>query len=448
MSAGRATEQAPGVPPGLKVAFYGDDFTGASDTLATCAQAGLRTLLFMGVPSAEQMAAAGPLDVLGIAGTTRSLAPPAMAAELAPAARFFATLGVPVTHYKICSTFDSAPQVGNIGAAVQVLLPQVESRFVPIVGGQPNLGRYCLFGNLFASAGLGGAVHRIDRHPTMSRHPVTPMGEADLRAHLAKQGLDRIRSMPYPDYRQPPGTLEAQVDAAIAAGTGSVLFDVASTDDLAPVGRAIWRRALQGRLLAIGPSSVEQALAAYWNDGALAVRASTVAPADGPVFVLSGSLSPVTAAQVGRAASYTRMALDAARMVRGDQAYLAETGVRVAAELASGRNVLAFTAPAEGAAPAEQSVDGLALARSCGSLLKRVLAQARLKRAGVSGGDTSSHALKALDAWGIEYAGALSHGVALCRLRSRAAHLDGLEIILKGGQMGPPDTFELLVHGT
>jgi hypothetical protein len=38
---------------------------------------------------------------------------------------------------------------------------------VPIVGGQPSLGRYCVFGHLYAPAGQGGEVHCIDRHPTM-----------------------------------------------------------------------------------------------------------------------------------------------------------------------------------------------------------------------------------------------------------------------------------------
>src|SRR3546814_8091875 len=57
---------------------------------------------------------------------------------------------------------------------------------VPIVVGAPHLGRYVVFGNLFAVAG-GDEVFRIDRHPTMARHPVTPMHEADLRRHLAAQ---------------------------------------------------------------------------------------------------------------------------------------------------------------------------------------------------------------------------------------------------------------------
>ena len=117
-----------------------------------------------------------------------------------PAGRFFAAQGVEILHYKCCSTFDSAPHVGNIGAAVRALQRHFPNPLVPIVGGQPNLGRYCLFGTLFAAAGAGGDVYRIDRHPTMSVHPVTPMGEADLRKHFAKQGLERIGLIDYRVY--------------------------------------------------------------------------------------------------------------------------------------------------------------------------------------------------------------------------------------------------------
>ncbi len=439
----------PGVPPGLKIAYYGDDFTGASDTLATAAQAGLRVLLFTGVPTPAQLAAAGPLDVLGIAGTTRSLAPAAMAPLLDEAGRFFATLDVPVIHYKICSTFDSAPHVGNIGAAVEALLPHVQGRWVPVIGGQPNLGRYCLFGNLFASAGLGGTVHRIDRHPTMARHPVTPMDEADLRLHLARQGFEGMGLVPYTDYALPPREIDARIGAASGADGSwrSTLFDIAHPADLAVAGAHIWTQAQKARLLAVGPSSVVQALASHWGCPLESAPGTfAVAAADAPVFLLSGSLSPVTAAQVGNASSFTRIALDAARLAAGDAAYLNQTRQAIAAHLGAGRHTLAFTAPADGAGPAAD-VSALGLARACGGLLRAVLDSVPVKRVGVAGGDTSSYVLGALDAWGLAYGGALSHGVPLCRIRSDAAHMDGLEIMLKGGQMGPPDLFETLVHG-
>ncbi|WP_239644965.1 four-carbon acid sugar kinase family protein, partial [Comamonas sp. B-9] len=100
------------------VVWYGDDFTGATDTLATVAQAGLRSLLFLDVPTEAQRAQAGPLQAIGIAGAARSLPPAVMAEVLAPVAQFMAASGAPLLHYKCCSTFDSAPHVGSIGAAV------------------------------------------------------------------------------------------------------------------------------------------------------------------------------------------------------------------------------------------------------------------------------------------------------------------------------------------
>ena len=93
-----------------RIAYYGDDFTGATDTLATATQGGLRTLLFLRVPTPEMLAAAGDLDCIGIAGASRSMTPADMESELRPVAECFAQLGAPVVHYKTCSTFDSSPQ--------------------------------------------------------------------------------------------------------------------------------------------------------------------------------------------------------------------------------------------------------------------------------------------------------------------------------------------------
>ena len=171
-----------------------------------------------------------------------------------------------------------------------------------------------------------------------------------------------------------------------------------------------------------------------------------MAPAVTPVFVLSGSLSPVTATQTANARAYVRLGLDAARLARQDAGYVEATRSEIAAHLGAGRHVLAFTAPTNGAAVTPE-LRSAALARACGDLLRAVLDTVALKRVGVAGGDTSSYALGALDAWGMQYAGALSPGVPLCRIRSNAPHMDGLEIMLKGGQMGPPDLFDTLVRG-
>jgi uncharacterized protein YgbK (DUF1537 family) len=431
-------------PPALL--WYGDDFTGATDTLGTAARAGLRALLFLRVPTDAQLGAAGPLDCVGLAGAARSMGPDAMRAELAPIVPLFHKVGARVLHYKLCSTFDSAPEVGSIGVALQTLRAALPHARTAIVGGQPDLGRYCVFGNLFARAGSGGEVHRIDRHPTMARHPVTPMGEADLRRHLALQGLPRLALVPFTELRGTPAALQAPWQALADASPDGVLFDVADNSDLNPIGDLLWRESGRGPLLVAGPSSVVQALATRISPASSPPKAAAIARASGPVLVLAGSLSPVTAEQVRNATSFEKIWLDPQALV-GQGPYLGDAALRIIALLREGRHVLACTVTQGQAAP-PGSIDARALAVAGGALLAKVLDEMPLARVGVAGGDTSSHAVQALDAWGLSYLAAVGPGVALCRLHSDHPAQDGTEIALKGGQMGTPDLFERLVHGT
>lgn len=432
--------------------WYGDDFTGATDTLAVLAQAGLRSMLFMGVPSAEALAAAGPLDAVGIAGAARAMAPEAMRAELSGVGHFFEKTAPPVLHYKVCSTFDSAPHVGNIACAIQALHPSVAHRWVPIVGGQPSLGRYCAFSNLFAAAGTGGTVHRIDRHPTMRQHPVTPMGEADLRLHLSRQGLHGIGALHYPLYETGRDSLDAALQVLLDNDNGQhafvpTLLDVTAPDQLAAVGRLIWEQSQTDRLLAVGSSAVAQALVAHWARPTPSAMA-TLAPSDGPVFAWAGSLSPLTAAQVQAATAYQRIPVDAQRLAN-DQAYARYLEDTICAGLRSARHVLAYTGPTdrEAAAPIPSTAH---IAQASARLVARVVqAQADhgtpLRRVGIAGGDTSSHAVQALQLWGLSYLTTVCPGVTLSRAHGADPARHGLELMLKGGQMGSTDLFERLL---
>src|SRR3546814_20259104 len=80
---------------------------------------------------------------------------------------------------------------------------------VPVVVGAPHLGRYVVFGNLVAVAG-GDEVFRIDRHPTMARHPVPPMPAADTRRHPARETHMPMAPRPYhpPTARHAPRRLD------------------------------------------------------------------------------------------------------------------------------------------------------------------------------------------------------------------------------------------------
>ena len=173
----------------LALAFYGDDFTGSTDALEWLARAGVKTVLFLDPPLPEMLARFPGLGAVGVAGLTRSLPPAAMRATLEPAFEALRALNPRHVHSKVCSTFDSSPAIGSIGCALETGAKVFGTPLVPILVAAPVLGRHCVFGNLFARMGIGsaGAIHRLDRHPAMSRHPVTPADESDLRLHLARQ---------------------------------------------------------------------------------------------------------------------------------------------------------------------------------------------------------------------------------------------------------------------
>ena len=178
----------------LLLTFYGDDFTGSTDALEQLTLAGIRTMLFIKPPSPAQLAKFPGLQAIGVAGKpahSRRMRWNANYARLCSRSKSLAPRHV---HYKVCSTFDSSPTVGSIGRVIDVAAKIFPRHSFRCSSPAPSLGRYTVFGQHFARYGIGskGAIHRLDRHPSVSKHPVTPMTEADLTVHLGRQTKKRI----------------------------------------------------------------------------------------------------------------------------------------------------------------------------------------------------------------------------------------------------------------
>lgn len=432
-----------------RLAFYGDDLTGSTDVMEALATRGLPTVLFTRLPTAEEAARFGDRPAVGVAGTSRSESPAWMDAHLPDVFRWMRDTGAEICHYKICSTFDSSPTIGSIGRAIDIGAAVFDQPMVPVVVGAPQLKRYTAFGTLFA--GFRGETFRIDRHPVMRRHPVTPMDEADLRLHLAGQ---TERSVGLVDLtRLQPAAADAPVDA-IAATAGIVLFDVLDAVTQARVGHHLWRLRDRARLV-VGSSGVEYALNHVWSDDpdALVVPATDTRPA-ARMAVVSGSCSPTTERQIRHALAhgFEGLPLDHALLAGPDAGAVVEAAIRAGeAILARGRSVVAYTAlgapdHARDSGSADPSA-GHAVGRALGRILAALVRRAGLGRAMVAGGDTSSHALQELGLYALELAVPLpqSPGSPLCRAHSADAAVDGLEIAFKGGQVGDDDYFSAIL---
>ena len=78
---------------------------------------------------------------------------------------------------------------------------------------------------------------------------------------------------------------------------------------------------------------------------------------------------------------------------------------------------------------------------SLGRILDRLIAETGLKRVVLSGGDTSSHAALNLQIDALTSVAKLAPGGPLCRAHSKDPSRNGMEIAMKGGQVGAADYF-------
>jgi uncharacterized protein YgbK (DUF1537 family) len=467
----QATDALPAARTARKLlCYYGDDFTGSTDVLEALFRTGLRTVLFLEPPDASMLGQErfAAMDAFGVAGVGRSLTPEEAERTLRP---IFATLkssGAAIVHYKICSTFDSSPGIGNIGTAAAIGRETFGEGYIPLVVGVPYLGRYTVFGHHFARA--GEAVHRLDRHPTMSRHPITPMKESDLRVHLSEQCDDRISLLDLTEQDAELPVVRERLERRVAEEKPDLLlFDVLDEQRLERVGQLLWQEA-QSRegMFVIGSSGIEYALGAAWQalrlpelqpDRAAVARAY---PVD-RLLVVSGSCSPVTEEQIGEAMKlgFTGIRVPVDELIDPERAKQARNLLLTEAteRLERGESVILFSASGPDDPGIAEFRRGLLaqgfraedssklLGGLLGELVRSVIELTGLKRLVVAGGDTSGYVTRELGIFALECVSVLAPGAPLCRASSASPQLDGLELILKGGQVGERDFFQRAKNG-
>jgi 3-oxoisoapionate kinase len=401
------------------ITFYGDDFTGSTDVMEALACYGVKTALFTRMPTAEEFAPFAEHQAIGLAGTSRSQTPNWMDAHLPSAFAWLKSLGAQFCHYKVCSTFDSSPNIGSIGRAIEIGLSVFDQKTASLIIGAPQIKRYTFAGHLFAD--YMGELYRIDRHPVMRVHPVTPMDESDVQCHLAKQTSAQV-------------TLTDVYDAATQKAAGDALLEL--TADALP--------------FVVGSSGVEYALIAGLHKQRIEHFEPVGAVAQ--MLVVSGSVSPTTARQIAYAQAHGFAALkaDPLDLARGQTARLLEAASAI---LQQGRSPLIYSASGPNSDQG-QALNNIPsgrerLSKTLGEIARALVNQFALKRLVIAGGDTSSHALGELDVYALtmRYPLVETPGSPLCIGHSKNPMFDGLEIALKGGQVGGDDYFVKLKVG-
>lgn len=401
------------------LSFYGDDFTGSTDVMEALASHGMAAVLFTRVPTPAEFAPFAGCDAIGLAGTSRSQTPAWMDEHLPAIFGWLRSHDARFCHYKVCSTFDSSPEIGSIGRAIDIGLAAFAQRRVALVVGAPQLKRYTFAGHLFA--GYQGKTYRIDRHPVMSVHPVTPMHESDVLQHLSLQTKAEVQ-----------------------------LLDVHDDATQHAAGQALLALPPEALPFVVGSSGIEYAL----MKGMGRSRDAAFAPLPGVdrLLVVSGSVSPTTARQISHASGkgFTGIPADPLELGLGRGEDVLESARKV---LQAGGSPLIFTAsgPASDAGRKLETIPNgrQHVSRTLGVVARKLVQEFHLQRLVIAGGDTSSHALGELDIHALTTRLPLldTPGSPVCRAHSTLAAFDGLAIAMKGGQVGCDDYFVRLRDG-
>ena len=435
--------------------FYGDDFTGSTAVMEVLSFAGIPTMLFMEPPELDVLIQYPNLQAIGVAGIARSKNPAWMKSNLPAVFERLKCFGAPLSHYKVCSTFDSAPDIGSIGVATEIGRSIFNADWVPFVIGAPAIKRYQAFGTLFANA--GDSIHRLDLHPVMSRHPVTPMNEADIESHLAHQTNLKVGIITLAEMKASRG--QEAVRNCLSKGARILAIDVVDDETLEEAGRLIWP--IDSRsVFVVGSQGVEYALVAHWRKTGV-IGQHNEAPALRAVeqiFAVSGSCALTTEIQIAKAEAQGFQVLDFDASTATEPQRLAAELERVRNEslrrLSENNDVLVTTArgPEDlkikrmkeaiektGSTPSRANER---LGEALGKLALDIRSTTRISRIAIGGGDTSGHILTALGAQALSTVAPLAPGAPLCRLHTnKNSAIDGLEVTLKGGQMGEPNFF-------
>ena len=404
-----------------------DDFTGATDLANTLTRRGMHIVQTIGIPQG----AAPEADAIVVALKSRTIAAAQAVEQSLAACRWLKAHGARQIFFKYCSTFDSTDD-GNIGPVADALLDELKSSFTIACPAFPENGRSIYLGHLFAGNDLLS-------DSSMRNHPLTPMWDSNLVRVLRRQTKHKTGLVPYKIVKAGAPAIADAFAALIAEGVRHAIVDALEDKDLENIGAAASALALitGGSGIAIGlPANYRMARLIPKREGVAALAA-----VKGPGVVLSGSCSAATLAQVERfAVKHPAMSIDPEKLAQTPEAAIAALLDWAKSKLTSGPALIYASAAPEKVAAVQAKFGreqaGAMIEKAIARIAKG-LAQAKVRRFVIAGGETSGAVVSALKVEALEIGPQIAPGVPATLSYGTPRYA----LALKSGNFGGPDFF-------
>lgn len=268
----------------IKLAVIADDLTGANDTGVQFVKYGMRVQVLLSTQTTG--ATEAEPDILVVDTDSRALtAAQAQAKVAAAASMLLARTGGNVPMYK---KVDSTLR-GNIGAEIDAAMEACGSAWAAVAPAFPKTGRWTV-----------GGYHLMNGLPLtetpIANDPRTPVKEPVLPVLLAAQSANKVGHVELRYVSLGKEALLERIGTLRSEGCRIVSFDATTEQHLLSIAQAV--SAVPDKVLWVGSAGLAEAMpkAFNWNPEQKAVE--TNRSVGGPVLVVAGSVSPVTANQI------------------------------------------------------------------------------------------------------------------------------------------------------
>jgi len=205
-----------------------DDYTGATDLASMLVKHGMRTVQYIGVPRAHEVAT--DADAVVVALKSRTAPVRQAVSESLTTLAWLCAAGCRQVFFKYCATFDNT-DAGNIGPVADALLTALGVGFALACPAFPLNARSVYKGYLF----VGGVLLN---ESGMENHPHTPMRDANLVRVLSRQTNGTVSLVPYAVVEQGGVAIHGAMTVLAEQGLCYALVGAVNDVHLVAVGEA------------------------------------------------------------------------------------------------------------------------------------------------------------------------------------------------------------------